>query len=427
MPEGPAVPASAPQASVTQASVTPASVTAASALAGPGAPAASQSASLLATVRDALRDAAGRVALRVPSVAPHRRRVARALLQEGALAAGGVVVDGPADDLLLVGAEAGRAERLRRLLDRLLGNAGTATWSLERDAAALLRYAGGGAPPPPVAAPSLPPGPDLPGLDAWLRAVPLAHVVRRQVGAWLDPAEALRPAFLRIEASRAALATLLGPLGQDRDLLDHAVQGIGPRLLKAMGDPAQFLELLGDRLAGALHLPVPTAQIEGRAATPAGGVPLVATVRLEEAAAPGELARRQAMLARLGWGMEIDGLDAASLALVVPDALPVDVIRLHWSRALASAALTEAVRRIDPSRVILSGVEDGAALAWARGVGLQRAEGTLIDATLLAQRRIRGFGSAEKAAIAAVGQGGAPALAAMPAAVTTPALAGSAP
>ena len=78
---------------------------------------------LAVVMRDALRAPAGRVVLRVRDLPAHRRRVARALLLEGALAAGGTVVEGPNEDLLLVGAEAARAERLRLLLDRLLGGA----------------------------------------------------------------------------------------------------------------------------------------------------------------------------------------------------------------------------------------------------------------------------------------------------------------
>ena len=109
------------------------------------------------------------------------------------------------------------------------------------------------------------------------------------------------------------------------------------------------------------------------------------------------------MLARLGWALEIDGLDAASLPLVSPDALPADVVRLHWSRSLAGPSLTELVRRIDPARLILSGVEDRAALDWARGLGLQRVEGPLVDAALLAQRPLRGLGRAERAVLGAMG------------------------
>jgi hypothetical protein len=254
---------------------------------------------LLAAVRDALRSTAGRVVLRVPAAAPQWRRVARALLLEGAQAAGGTVVDGHAGDLLLLGAEAGRAERLRLLLDRLLGGAATIVWSLECDAPLLLDYVTGGQPvsaPPAVAAP-----PDLTGLDAWIAAVPLVRVVRRQTGMRLAQERLMpQPCFLRLAVARDILGGLLGALGRDSDLLDHAARGVGERLLKAISDPTQRHDLVGDRLPGPLHLPAPSTLMGGHVARQAAGVALVATVALEEAADPAALAARRAGLAGLG-------------------------------------------------------------------------------------------------------------------------------
>ncbi|WP_203074670.1 hypothetical protein [Falsiroseomonas ponticola] len=322
-------------------------------------------------MRDALRAAAGRVVLRVRDLPAHRRRVAKALLQEGALAAGGTVAEGPGGDLLLVGAEAARAERLRALLDRLLGAPVTGLWSLERDAPALLDYAAGrDALAEPAAA-----GPDLAGLDDWLRRLPLEGVVSRHLGYRLAAGDAApKPAFLRLDVARDALARQMGVLGQDRDLLEHAARAIAARLLRAVGDPSQRGALIGERLPGPLHLPVPPASLTGKDAGGRGGGMLVASVTLEEAADPRALAARREVLAGMGWLLEVDGLTAPVLGLLAPETLPADLLRLQWSEAVLAPACHAALRRIDPARLVLAGVRDADALGWALRLGITRIE-----------------------------------------------------
>ncbi|MGK7862471.1 hypothetical protein [Falsiroseomonas sp. E2-1-a4] len=335
---------------------------------------------LLAVMREALRNPMGRVALRVPAMPPHRRRVARALLQEGALAAGGVVLDGPNEELLLIGAEAGRAVRLRGLIDRLIGSQVTGLWSLERDAAALQAYATAaeaGAPGPTGT------GPALACLDAWLRALPLERVVRRVTGMRLDPSGGpARPAFLRLSIGRQPLACLLGGLGRDADLLDHATRTLAARLLIAIGDPSQRRELMGSSLPGPLHLPVPPAPLSGRGDGGSGGGrgALVATLGLEMAANPAALQARRESLALQGWALELEGIDAAALRLLAIEALPADWLRITWSPALAAPAAMSALRRADPGRIILAGVCDDVALDWAGNCGLRLLEGPAAEA-----------------------------------------------
>ncbi|MDO9499554.1 MAG: hypothetical protein Q7J52_05610 [Falsiroseomonas sp.] len=331
-------------------------------------------------MREALRSPMGRVVLRVPAMPPHRRRVARALLQEGALAAGGVVLDGPNEELLLIGAEAGRAVRLRGLLDRLIGSQVTGLWSLERDAAALQAYAAAaeaGAPGPNGS------GPALAGLDGWLRALPLERVVRRVTGMRLDPSGGpARPAFLRLSIARQPLACLLGGLGADADLIEHATRSLAARLLIAIGDPSQRRELMGSSLPGPLHLPVPPAPLSGRSDGGGGGGrgALVATLGLEMAANPAALQARRESLGLQGWALELEGLDAASLRLLAIEALPADWLRITWSPALAAPSAMAALRRADPERVILAGVSDDTALDWARHMGLRLLEGAAAEA-----------------------------------------------
>jgi hypothetical protein len=310
----------------------------------------------------ALQEGRGKVVLRVEEVAPYRRRAARSLMQEGALAAGGRVMDGPAGELLLVGAEAGLAGRLRGLLDKLVGPAATQILSLERDAAALRAYAAGTAALPAGPAPE---GPGLAGLDAALDAMPLGRAVRRLHG--MAPGGA-RPAFLRIEPDRAWLARALGVVGGDADLLDHAARRMTARLLAALADPAEARKLLGPAAPPRLHLPLPAG---GRAAATATVAPpglLVATLTLAEAADPAALAARRAGLAAAGIGIEIEGLDAAALGLLESAALPGDLVRLAWSPALEEGWARAALDRLGPARVVLAGATE--AEAARLGVGL---------------------------------------------------------
>jgi hypothetical protein len=309
-------------------------------------------------LRHALRDGVGRVVLRVEDVAPHRRRVARALLQEGALAAGGQVLEGPSGDLLLVGAEARRAERLRGLLERLVGPEGTLLWSLEHDGAAILAYAAGqGAPPPRPASP----GPPLAGLDGFLDSLPLDRVVRRLVGA--QPGAP--PAFLRLEPARDAVAEALGQLGADGDLVDHAERRLTLRMLAALADPREARALVGDARAPRLHLPLPAGAATGR--HPPGLV--VATLPFALAADPDALAARMARLAEAGIEAELQGLDATLLQLVDLAALPPVRLRVAFSAALCGIAGRQ-LAGIAPGRVALAGAGGAQARDLAAALGL---------------------------------------------------------
>lgn len=289
---------------------------------------------LVHALRHALRAPAGRVVLRVEEAAPHRRRVARALLQEGALAAGGQVLEDPAGALLLVGAEPQRAGRLRELVERLIGGAGTMMFSLERDGAALLAHAEGGAPPRPAAD-----GPGLAGLDASLAALPLEGAIARRIGRRAGDS---RPAFLRLAPDRVALAGALGLLGADPDLLDHATQRIARRLLAALADPTALLGLLGPHRPRRLHLPLPDT-----AGGATGAAPLVATLPVAAIAEPG-FSARVAGLEAAGIGLELDGL-AEALPLLDPAALP-DAALLRLTRDPGPMLAS-----LDPARLVLAG------------------------------------------------------------------------
>ncbi|WP_137180229.1 hypothetical protein [Roseomonas sp. AR75] len=308
----------------------------------------------------------GRVVLRIEEAAPHRRKVARALLQEGALAAGGQVLDGRRGDLLLVGAEAGRAARLRHLLERLVGPAGTLIWSLEHDAAALAAYAAGGPPALPRPAQH---GPGLAALDAHLAGLALPDFIRRSGGTAIGAAA---PRFLRLEPDRARIAEALGPLGGDTDLLDHASRHFAARLLAALARAEEARPLLGAGGPARLHLPLPPALPSGASAPP--GV-LVATMPLAEAGDPTGLEARRARLAASGIALELDGLDAAALAVLDPAALPGALLRLHWSPDLAAPAPRAALAALDPARLVLADATTAEARHFAAELGIAQLEG----------------------------------------------------
>jgi hypothetical protein len=298
----------------------------------------------------ALREARGRVVLRVEDAAPHLRKLARAALQEGALAAGGQVLDGPGGELWLVGAEASRAARLLELLERLIAPAAAHILSLERDGARLLAYATGSPAPSQRAAGD---GPDLADLDDRLAAMPLSSALRRLQG-WPVAGRGKRPAFLRLEPDRPRLGVALGALGQDHDLLYHAAARLAARVLAAIADPAELRGLIGPVAAPRLHMPMPVGpQTQARQPLPPGL--LVATIPLAALAEPQALAARQAALTAAGIGLEIEGLDAAALRLLDPAALPDAMLRLRWSPALEAPWAAAAVARLGPQRVVLSG------------------------------------------------------------------------
>jgi hypothetical protein len=298
-----------------------------------------------------------RLTLRLAAATPERRRVARALLAEGALAAGGEVEEAPGE-LRLVGAEAARARRLRDLLDKLLGQATLAPWSPAQ--------------PRPVVAPAVPTPPPagLSGLDSWLTGLDPVPVARRRRGWRLAADGTATPGFLRLEVARDTLADRMGALGGDTDLLDHAQTCMEARLLAALAEAPRRRALLGEGPVRQLHLRLPAGT---PAALPQG---LVVTVPLAAAADPAAMAQQRARLAASGCRLELDGLDAGTLALLDPAALPVDLVRIAWSPALAGPAAGHALAGLDPARIVLAGAEGEAAWDWARrrGLGLLEAE-----------------------------------------------------
>lgn len=336
-------------------------------------------------VRRALRGPPGRIALRLPAPRlPARRRVAVALLEEAGRPRGGAVLDTALGDLLLTEADAADAARVAALLERLLGEAP------ERldlpEAAAVLLALPGLAPAAIAAAP-----PPATGIEALADAAPWPALLRREGVVHLATGLPQRLDLLRLHLPGGALAPHLGAAASDPELARHARDRLRGRVLAALADPARRDALLGAIPAVPLLIDLPPALLPDMPAPmpeEEPGIPpaLIATLTPAEAMAEG-LAGRRAALRRAGWGLAVRGLDAATLALLAPDALPADVLLLRWSPAMTGRAAAAALRRVDPARLVLAGCDGAAALEWGVALGIARFAGPWID-TLFAARRM---------------------------------------
>lgn len=326
------------------------------------------------------------------TVQPHHRRVARALMQEAALAQGGTVAETPGGDLLLSDSDAADAARLRHTLDRLLAVVAPGLvelWPLPdgapRVAEALALAARARATPAPE------PAEGLPALGRLLAELPLERVVRRQTLLRLAPGATPRAAFLRLGVSLPAVAGQVGPLAEDPDLLRHAAEVLAGRLLRSLSEPAARRDLLGGPPPAPLLIELPAAVLPG-ALIPAGTPSpqeeplLVALVPAATAAEPEALRSLRAGLRAQGWGLALGGIGAAALALMAPAGLAVDWIELAWSPALPERGAAAALRALDPARLLLAGCDGPEAMDWGLAAGIARFGGRHVDAVLAATR-----------------------------------------
>ena len=333
-------------------------------------PKPSVSPALLPIVRQALPGAAGRVALRLHPQGrlagpPARRRLARAILQDAAEVGGGAVFDTTSGEMLLLGAMAGAGRRAAAVLGALAADAAPPElYLLPRDSGALLGWAATTQ----VAAPEAvapPPSQGLEGLEARLDALPADRILRHR--GIIRPGAAVPARGRRLRLSRPALAAELGPLAEDADLLAHAADRLAARLLPALAVWAQ--DLPGWRL-----LPLPR-----RGLPPPSVVPgLFGVLPLAAAADPALAGRREALAGR-GWGLALEGLEAAALALVRPAGLAADLVLLRWSPALEDRAALAALREMPAGRLLLTGCDGAAALAFAARLGVA-ATGPAVEA-----------------------------------------------
>jgi hypothetical protein len=310
------------------------------------------------------------------------RRVALSVLEDAGRARGGTLIETATGDLLLTEADAPDAARAEAALLRLFGTA-PERFDLPGGVPVLLDL-----PAPVPALPRPPPAPPPAGIEARADAAPLPALLRREGVLHIATGHPRRLALLRLRLPAAALARHLGPAAEDRDLLHHALDRLRARLPGLLADPAGREALLGLAAPVPLLLDLPAAllpdppPIEG---DPPGAAALIATLSLPEALTPG-LAARRAALHHAGWGLATRGIDAAALALLAPEALPTDLLLLDWSPDLSGRTATAALRRIDPARLVLEGVEGQGALEWGLSLGIARFAGPWIDAVMAATR-----------------------------------------
>lgn len=335
-------------------------------------------------IRRALRGPPGRIALRVAAPADAaRRRVAVALLAEAGASRGGAVLHAATGELLLTEADPPAAERAATLLARLLG-AAPGRLAVPEELAPLAALPGLRPVPP-----SGPVAPTAAGIEAAADAAPLPALLRRDGVLHVAAGQPRRLALLRLRLSRAALAPHLGAAAEDRDLARHARDRLRARLLACLADPAQRAGLLGAAPPVPLLVDLPAALLPDAPPAeeddPPSPAALIAVLSAPEALAEGLAARRPG-LARAGWGLAVRGLDAATLGLLAPEALPADLLLLRWSPAFPGRATAAALRRTDPARLVLTGCDGPEALEWGLGMGIARYAGPWIAALMAATR-----------------------------------------
>jgi hypothetical protein len=300
-----------------------------------------------------------------------RRRMARALLQDAAEAAGGQVFETLAGELLLFGAAPRATTQAALQLGRLAGLPPAPVWLLPRDSGLLLAWAQDAGLAPPAGPPGLAaPTPGLAGLDARLEVLAPERLVRsrplRRPVPGGGPGVAMATAGVRLRLCRRGLAAELGTLAADPDLLRHAEDRLAARLLHPLA--AWALDFPGLWL-----LPLP----RGGAPLPAARPGLTGVLPFASLGDAGFGEARQALAAQ-GWCLALEGPDAATLPLLDLAALPADILLMRWSPALAGRAALAALRRADPARLMLTAADGAEALEFAGRLGVTAVSGPAV-------------------------------------------------
>lgn len=379
-----------------------------------------------------------------PGPRPYHRRVARALLEDCAQRHGGQVLQLSGGDLVLVapppprqadatggplampgliarllhmeeqGAEpaafavtlAEGAERLRALLDD------TATPHVEEEAVARPRNPFAG---------RLSPGfaPLAPDALARLLSGSTAELLQRHAVARLpargEPAAQVRTTHQMLGVDAAQLAARLAhrdghaaphagaDLPADPWLARHIDTELGRAVLVLLrqawgsGTPTDAAPRPGAPPL-LLRLPLGVLASEDFAAfvaLPHGPARPAVAVSMAEAAADARgFAAMRAMLRAAGMTLVLDGLTHHALVLARPEVLEPDLVALAWSTALPRLAdarraeVADAVARIGPARLLLTGADSEPALRWGRTLGIQLFQGAHVDAMLAATRQL---------------------------------------
>jgi len=182
---------------------------------------------------------------------------------------------------------------------------------------------------------------------------------------------------------RLALPTLCAALLPGLDLraepaLARWLRGLlDRRLLAELARPEEVRRLGHAGLAvGLACLATPEFQRLDGALDQPGRARLVLGFAAEEVLADPEgfLAAREVCRAR-GYRLALELEDAATLALLPPERLGVDLVRLPWTPGLEARAMAAAV---PPERLVLAAVDRAAGIAWGWEAGITLFEGPLL-------------------------------------------------
>jgi hypothetical protein len=363
-------------------------------------------AELAALVRESVAAGVGRevLHLRLASLAPemrrpHHRRLLRDALEPALAATRTRIFDLPNGDVVAVApppahAFAAAEDALLRALD---GAAAAVRRLRLPDAAAQLLTAAAeslglepGAPPPAgLPAPPSPPlgSAELAAAERALAAADLEPVTVVQAVCRLDPEGG--PPELAWEDRRIAWPALAASVLPGRDLA--AAPGLMRRLARAaevrmLAELARPAAQMGWKPVG---LPLSPATLDSPAfarfaeALPAGRRGEV-TIGLRPAdllADPATPARLGKALRGRGFRLALDDAAPGLIALLPPERLGLDLVRLRWAAGLP-ARVPAAVRHLLEAagdRVVLAGVDRPAAIAWGWEAGIRLFQGPLVE------------------------------------------------
>ena len=348
----------------------------------------------------------------LPAPRPHHRRIARAVMDDAAQRQEGQVFALRNEDLLLLFRADDGTCPLAATLARLFqvdvpDPAGLTTlWSLERDGAALLRYAQArvlDALPDPASAEPKGSAQLIDALESVIEHSRITDLTRRQTAVLLVPGREarLQPLFREVSFSVDVLEARIAATGQahaDPFLFRHLASRLDRRMLDVL---RRDLQANGPLTAGArglgpmLHLNLTLSGImsdrfaQFAAACRAIGAQVGVEIPLIEACAdPEAFVAARTRLRFAGLSLVLDGVSHHALMLTVPAVLEPDLIKLDWSPRLpeAGAAVARAVAALGESRVVLHRADTEHALSWGLAHGIRRFQGRWVDAMLAAQR-----------------------------------------
>ena len=342
-------------------------------------------------VRRAMRDEAGRAALRVsPGRSPESQRLVFALLREMADVKGGSLLEITPEDWLLTELPHHEASRLQAMLAQILGEGAVDLLPFPESKSVLAGL---------LNAPRMPQFLDLPaaepvslsGFDGLLDRLNLSHVFRRQSIVNISDPSMPKLVFQRLSLDALALQQAMAPFSEDRALFNHGQSLLQRSLLEALGDEGTRKSVLGGGPIAPLLIDLspellPSSQSSPDDDEPANARALYATLPLHEAVTLENLTARREALGREAWGIAVSGLCATALTLVDAEILSVDWLILHWSPSLEDTGPLKALRRIEPDRLILDGCDGEAALAWGLSRGIQLYSGPWIEEIIAAGR-----------------------------------------